>query len=850
MSRATPQIGDAAGGDPRVRRGASMSRLVALAFASGAAALVYETVWLRWFRVLFGSTAYAASAVLSAYFLGLALGAWLGALAASRARRPLRTYAALELGVALAALAVPALISLYDPLYAALYASLSDSRSLFVPAKFALAFGAMLPATLLLGATLPVLATSALRSGADLGPRGGRLYALNTLGAAAGTALGALWLPEQIGVHATYAGAIALSLSIAAAALAWAGRREPRAEEPPAAGATPPRSLAPERPPAALLGLAAASGFGTLAFEVLLMHLLAVVLESSVYSFGAVLLVVLAALAAAALTAAALATRIGAQRLLGIALTLEALLLLALPACVFATTWGFRFTAEGTLGNGLLAAALYGALPLLVGGLVFPLALHLGAGARPGERLGALLAANTLGGIAGSLAASFLLLDALGLWRSIALLGAGYGTAALCLRAPARTRALRAGVLAAGVAALALASADPLALPVAVAEPDAHVLAVRESASGMVSVIEEPGGNRWLRIDNHYGLASSEGSLRQQRWGHLALLQHPDPRHVLFIGSATGGTAASAVPHPVERIELVDIVPEVHPLAATWFARWNRGVHRDPRTRLLVEDGRNHVRATTARYDVIVADLFVPWHPGAGSLYAREHFESVRDHLGERGVFAQWLPLYQLGRRDFEILVATFLEVFPRAALWRGDFSAQTPTAGLVATRGEPLTAVELEARLRELRARGVGDRWLVDPRGFWMLYVGPLAAGVPPVAAAPTTSDAHPRFEFAAARSTPAERARFAREGWPAFAEAVTAAAGRDDPVHRGRPAEGPRAGAALLRANLLATSGDPGARRLALARMLREVPRDLLWPPDRTIGELWPSQPAAAAR
>jgi spermidine synthase len=818
-----------------------------LAFGSGAAALLYETLWLRAFRALFGSTAYAASAVLSAFFLGLALGAWLCSRYAGRVQRPLRAYAAIELGVAASALAVPGLLALYDPVYAALYARLADTRGVFLTLKFALAFAALLPPTLLLGASLPMLTGRAAPSEAELGARGGLLYAVNTLGAAAGTAAGALWLPEWIGVRGSYAVAVSLSLALGAAALALAARVEPA----PAAAAAAPAS-ASARPDRPLLLLAAASGAGTLAFEVLLMHLLAVVLESSVYSFGAVLLVVLASLAAAAFAARALAPRVGAERLLGTALCATALLFLALPALVFGTSFGLRFTAEATLESGLLAATVYGAAPLFAGGLVFPLTLHLRAGGRPGERLGALLAANTLGGIAGSLAASFLLLDALGLWPSLALLAAGYGAASLYVRAPVRTRALRAGALAATALALALAGKGPLALPVATADAGARVLAVRESASGVVSVIEEPSGNRWLRIDNHYGLASSEGSLRQQRWGHLALLQHPDPSRVIFIGSATGGTAAAAVLHPVEQIELVDIVPEVHPLAAAFFAPWNRGVHRDPRTRLLVEDGRNHLRATPSRYDVIVADLFVPWHPGAGSLYAREHFEAVRDHLAPHGVFAQWLPLYQLGEREFATIVATFLDVFPRAELWRGDFSAQTPTAGLIAVQGgEPLSAAELEARVAALRARGVDDRWIGDPRGLWTLYVGPLDPHAEPFASAPRTSDAHPRLEFMAGRSTRAQHAAFAREVWPAFAEALVAAhAQGDDPLHPGRPPAGPAAGAALLRANLLATSGRPGARREALAQLLRDVPAELLWPPDRTIGELWPARPPREGR
>ena len=201
------------------------------------------------------------------------------------------------------------------------------------------------------------------------------------------------------------------------------------------------------------------------------MHLLAVVLESSVYSFGAVLLVVLTSLAAAAFAAGPGARRLGANRLLGLALWAQALLLLVLPAGVFATSFDFRFTADATLENGLLAAVLYGATPLFVGGLVFPLTFHLAAGERPGERLGWLLAANTLGGIVGSLAASFLLLDALGLWRSLGLLAAGYAVAALALRAPPRTRALRAATLLAAALALHASGHSPLELPVARAEP-------------------------------------------------------------------------------------------------------------------------------------------------------------------------------------------------------------------------------------------------------------------------------------------------------------------------------------------------------------------------------------------
>ena len=252
--------------------------LLAVAFVSGAAALVYEIVWLRWFQLLFGNTAYAASATLCAFFTGLALGAALVGRIAGRARRPLLLYGFLELGVAAAALVVPVATALYDPIYASLYEALAGRRSLFVAVKYALALVAMLPATILLGGTLPPLAAAFVRQGRELGREGGVLYAVNTLGAASGAALASFWLMAAWGVTATYAVAIALSSTAGTAALLLARRAQALPQARPAAGTSV--SFAP----AGLLGVAFASGFGTLAFEVLLIQALVQVLRSTVFS--------------------------------------------------------------------------------------------------------------------------------------------------------------------------------------------------------------------------------------------------------------------------------------------------------------------------------------------------------------------------------------------------------------------------------------------------------------------------------------------------------------------------------------------------------------------------------------
>jgi spermidine synthase len=808
---------------------ASRPLLLGIAFVSGAAALIYQTVWLRWFRLLFGNTAYAASATLCAFFLGLALGAALFGRAAGRTSRPLRLYGWIEISAVVLALLVPGAIALYDPIYAWLYARMAESRAAFVSVKFGLGLLAMLPPAVMLGGTLPPLAAAFVSDPGQLGRDGGRLYALNTLGAAAGAAIGALWLPERLGVTATYG--VAMGLALLAAAGAFAVSR-------PVALAAP-REDASNTAPSVLMGIAFASGLGTLALEVLLMRTLQQLGATTVYTYGAVLLVVLLCLAAGAALASASEGRVPARRLLLGALTLEALLLLALPAVVVSATRGLGLWVSGSLLHGLGLAAAVGGPALLVGALILPLTFRLGAGGAVGPRVGGLLAANTLGGVLGSVGASLVLLETLGLWSSFAALAGLYAAVAVWLAPSPR---LRLGLAGAGALAAVAVFATPLSprtLTVVSVKPGERVLAVAEGAHGIVSVVEL-GGDRRIKIDNHYSLAGSAAAKTEERAGHLPLLLHPAPRRVAFVGSASGGTAGAAVLHPVESIALIEIVPEVHALAAEWFAESSRGVHRDPRTRLVVEDGRNHLRAAPERYDVVVADLFVPWRPGVGSLYSREHFEAVRDHLAPGGLFCQWLPIYQLRGSDLTRIVSTFVSVFPDAALWRGDFFATGPRAALIGRNGPPPSLGEIGARLGELATRGVEDRWVTDPRAFWMLYVGPAAGLGPEVGEVPANTDDRPRFEFQAGRSRPAQRRAFLRQDWDTWIERASRRAANDP--YADAPGPGAAAANAFARANRHSIERRGPAARAALQEVQRLVPAELLEPPDPSVAEVWP--------
>lgn len=739
--------------------------LCGLFLASGAAALGVETIWLRWFRTLFGATAPATSATLVAFFAGHAVGATLAARLLPRIRRPLRAYGIFELGAAAGALLVPGVLSLADGITAALYPALGQSAPALSALRFGLAMVATLPAAACFGATLPLLGAAVVSSPAALGRVGALFYGANTLGAALGSALCSFVLPERLGVSGSYAASASLSALAGLGALAVASR----AAAPEAAVGERPGS-APVRALAGPLGLAALSGGAALAAQVLLVQSFAQVLNGSVYAFGAVIVVVLLALALGAGVVAGLErhTALAPRTLLAFALAAAGLALAAFPRLLFEATDGLRYVGADSAFPGYLAAALattaLAAGPALLAlAVLFPLSFAMAGralrvepgGSTPsgvGPALGRLAAANTAGAIAGAVAAPYLLLPALGLWPSFAAVGGLLALASLGVRPPSRQAALaRDALLGVGWMAV-MGAASPLAVPSVRLEPAESLVWSDASAGGVVSVIER-GGDRLIRIDNHSALGGTAERLHQRRQGHLPLLLHPSAKAVAAVGSATGISAGAMLAHPIERLRLVEIVPDVAGAARRFFRESNHGVYDDLRTAVALDDARNFLRATDERYDLVVADLFVPWRAGTGSLYGRPHLETIRARLSPDGVFCQWLPLYQLSEPELRVILATFLDVFPKAALFRGDFYGRYPIVALVGWKGRVAPPARVVEAARALAATGETDRWMTDAAGVWSLYVGPLAPFAAELADAPRNDDEHPVIEFLAAR-------------------------------------------------------------------------------------------------
>ena len=218
---------------------------------------------------------------------------------------------------------------------------------------------------------------------------------------------------------------------------------------------------------------------------------------------------------------------------------------------------------------------------------------------------------------------------------------------------------------------------------------------------------------------------------------------------------ATGFSASAAPALGVAETTVIEVVPEVAALAKTHFGPWNADLLDRRDIRLVVDDGRRYLAATDTVFDVIVSDLFIPWHASAGNLYALEMYWTVGRRLAPGGLFCQWLPLYQMTQEEFEVVARTFLAVFPHVTLWRNDFYPNRPVLGLVGAR-QPLT-LDLERvgrRMAALPAWG-RDSLLAAPRSLAMLYVGDLSLVPDALGRAPLNRDDRPVIEFLAPRLT-----------------------------------------------------------------------------------------------
>jgi len=649
---------------------------------------------------------------------------------APRWPRPLRLYVGLEALVGVGTLLVTPLLGGFETAYPSLYRGLSDQPALFTAVRVASAFVVLFIPTFCMGGTLPLLGGFVDAERRRLGLTAGWLYVVNT----AGAALGALSVPflllPRLGLNHSVWLCAALNLSLAAAAW-WLDRRSGASVAAPAQPVlTSPRKAVPPEGIRRVLPLALLSGFVTFALQVQWNRAFAQVHENSMHSFALIVAVVIFALAAGA-QGARLSLRRGVEpaRMIGWAWIAGGLVIIAGPWLFLGLTGGLNYLGEegGRVSRLGVQAVFALFVPMALVGVALP-ALMEQAGRTPGEAagrvLGRLLAVNLTGSVCGALAAGFVLPGWLGLWGGMIWLGVVVLLAGIWALRPRRSLAFAAAGL------MCLLPASRLDLPrVKLAGADGEqLLAVFEGPHGITAVTEQQGSRR-LKLNNHYALGGTAATGDERIQAHLPLLLHPAPRRVAFLGLGTGISAGGATFHPVEKITAMELVPEVISAARTYFREANAGVLNDPRMVVVADDARNFLRGSGERFDVIIGDLVVPWRQGEGALFTREQFAAARASLAPDGLFCQWLPLFQLTEEQLQIVLRTFLTEFPRAQLWRGDFSPTEPGLALMATgNGAAPDPAVIRRRLQEMKPDPTNPH-LQLPEACWLHFIATLEA-------------------------------------------------------------------------------------------------------------------------
>jgi spermidine synthase len=775
--------------------------------SSGLAGLIYEVSWTRLLTLYIGHTTAAASAVVAAFLGGLAVGAGAGGRVAARLSRmqSLYAYIGLEVGVIVLAVALPFELAALKPVLSWAYDD-GAGGALFGGMRVLACLVMVFVPAVALGATFPMAIRWFAAESENPARASGTLYAVNTVGAAVGSILAGFVLIPLIGLHWTIG--VAMSASLAAAVAAALVRRSARFQ-----GSRVPKfqgskvlrdraaAPAPFWVPAAVLGI---SGFAALMHEIAWTRILSLVLGPTIYAFAGTLAAVIAGVACGSAIGSWMVGRIRhagawlAFSLAASAITASYTYSLAgttIPALVAEHIARAPDDFDSLLRKGIvLTAALITPTSICLGA-AFPLALALVGEvrerARPGpsttsrspgaesrgeranvsrgaaRKFALIYSINTIGAVSGSLAAGFLFIPLVGLETTLRVVTGCLVFAALLVAAAAGlTKGARSGaLLASGAAAVILIFSPPwdrelLASGVYMYAPfvpedldletqlkAGTLLYYREGAPATVSV-KRLTGTTTLAVDGKTDASNRGDMLTQKLVAHLPLLLHESPREVAIIGLGSGVTVGSALRHPIERADVIEISPEVVE-ASRFFDRENHNALADPRTNLIIGDGRSHLLLSKRTYDVIISEPSNPWIAGVASLFTREFFLGVRDRLAPNGVVCQWANAYNISDRDLRSIVATFISVFPDGMAWL----VGADDLLLVGSREE----VRLANIERHWRRPGVAEDLAlvsaVEPFSVLSLFAGGPGALASYSAGAPILTDDRMTLEFSAPR-------------------------------------------------------------------------------------------------
>ncbi len=625
---------------------------------------------------VFGVTTLAVSTIIAVFMGGLAIGAWFGGRRSTSDAGGLKTYSYLEIGAALAGACATAALLAMPEWYAAF--GVSGAGRTFV--RICLSTAVLLPPTMLMGATLPILTRYVAVRENDAGLGLAILYGWNTLGAVAGVLLSGFVLLAAAGEIRTVGFAIVLNLTCALAASLFSSRAGPEPEARPELPQL--KRMVGSEP--LLLGLFFASGFSALGLEVFWSRLIVLLVGSSVYAYSMLLAAVLSGIGLGGLGCAVwLRRRPDRRRALAVygglqvGIALAAALGLAAYKAVGLAADNPRFLFASFDSPGDIARIAFDCWLVvfpasLLMGLSFPLAGPLLARgvADAGRAAGRAFAVNTLGGVLGSAIAGFILVPLIGTSGGAAVclaLSGGCGLIALAASgaAPGARRAAVGALAAAGLFLGWAWKPSHAILAKRLAQRNGTLVFHNEQTAATLTGWATPEDHRALLLN---GITVSGKGDYGQAMAFIPMLLRPSAESMLVVCFGAGNTFRTAARGGL-RVDAVDLVKGVFD-SFPWFWGDAAEVRAMPGVRLHVDDGRHYLLTTPKRYDAIVVDGSPPvWSARTVNLYTREFVGLAKARLTDSGILAIWVPVPLLVT-DIGVMLRNFSDRFEHIAMW------------------------------------------------------------------------------------------------------------------------------------------------------------------------------------
>ncbi len=676
-------------------------------FLSGMAGLIYQVVWSKYFNLFLGATSYSTAILLSTFMGGLALGNHIFGKLVDRYKNPLKLYSFLEFGIGIACALFPLYFDGIFNLYFALAQGSIPNTFGNILLKIIFSIITILLPTTLMGGTLPVMSKFIIRQIQDVGAKVGLLYFLNTVGAILGTLIGGYFIIHTLGLDFSVQifSFVNILIGIVTYYLSKNVGEDISISEQKSANSVKLEDSGiyyTEPQIKTVLIMIGISGFVSMIYEVVWTRMLALIIGSAVQSFAIMLFTFITGIAAGSFIIHKVMEK-KINHLLWFAITelLIALTIIAVLPLYMRLPYFFNIIG-GNIPRAESMFVLYEIskiiicfiamfLPTFFIGMTLPLASHINTKSitKLGAGIGDTFSVNTLGNLAGSLVAGFILLPFIGMEDS-----------------------MKAGIILNLIISIILFSVTEVRKVLKITSALFFILIMaflfnyqfidreyiqrgnfrlrnryakrfeeflkvkdheklifyKEGKGSLVTVTKSPKGILSLRINGKPD-ASTGFDMPTQIWcGHIGVLLHNNPEDVFLLGMGSGVTGGVLSTHKeIKNIELLEISKEVIE-AADLFKEYNYDILHNKKVRIINADGREYLRLNPKkRYDIIISEPSNPWMAGVANLFTVQYFEEVKSHLKENGLFVQWFQAYETNDKILNIMFNTLGRVFEYA---------------------------------------------------------------------------------------------------------------------------------------------------------------------------------------